>query len=131
MNFNLGNTVREREREMHLIPSKMIRDSFKHDYLVKLEWNLERMKRKKQSQKLLDNGEEAVTLTPKPSSEIHCGPRMVCKQILIALYSIFCCTGKFYFRFSLCFGALDCGFYMWVFDCFCLLLALFEIGIMN
>ena len=109
MNFNLGNTVREREREreMHLIPSKMIRDSFKHDYLVKLEWNLERMKRKKQSQKLLDNGEEAVTLTPKPSSEIHCGPRMVCKQILIALYSIFCCTGKFYFRFSLCFGALD------------------------
>uniref|UniRef100_A0A7N2MDL2 Peptidase S8/S53 domain-containing protein n=1 Tax=Quercus lobata TaxID=97700 RepID=A0A7N2MDL2_QUELO len=64
---------------MHLIPSKMIRDSFKHDYLVKLEWNLERMKRKKQSQKqkLLNNEEEAVTLTPKPSSEICCGPRMI------------------------------------------------------
>ncbi|KAM4104735.1 hypothetical protein ACJW30_06G181300 [Castanea mollissima] len=77
---------------MHLIPSKMIRDTFKQDYLVKLEWNLERMRRKKQSQKLLDNEEEAASLTPRPSSDICCGPRMVCKQILIALYSIFCCT---------------------------------------
>ncbi|XP_054818094.1 uncharacterized protein LOC129317751 [Prosopis cineraria] len=37
---------------MHIWPSSSIRDSFKFTYLNKLEWNLQRMKREKQQQKL-------------------------------------------------------------------------------
>uniref|UniRef100_A0A368UGY5 Uncharacterized protein n=1 Tax=Glycine max TaxID=3847 RepID=A0A368UGY5_SOYBN len=45
---------------MHLWPTKNLRDSFKHSYLKRLEWNYQRMKAEKDQQssteqKLLEN----------------------------------------------------------------------------
>ncbi|PRQ58816.1 hypothetical protein RchiOBHm_Chr1g0363411 [Rosa chinensis] len=75
---------------MHLWPSTMIRDSFKLDYLRRLEWNLQRMNSQKASsssvnQKLLDtqNGASGNEEVPEvPNSKDH-------MQILLSY--CFCC----------------------------------------
>ncbi|KAB2598068.1 hypothetical protein D8674_000988 [Pyrus ussuriensis x Pyrus communis] len=103
---------RKRERDMHLWPSATIRDSFKLDYLRKLDWNLQRMKSAKESQKsvkqnLLDgkdggaakqldsprgqvNGKAADLTNPKAHGRdrIFAG---LCGETLMLLSCCFCC----------------------------------------
>ncbi|XP_048326631.1 uncharacterized protein LOC107421463 [Ziziphus jujuba] len=85
---------------MHLWPSTMLRDSFKHAYLKKLEWNLSRMKSEKKSsssteEKLLDseegevNGEVAGTKSPTPQAPN--GFLLLCNEILLLLSCCYCC----------------------------------------
>ncbi|KAF3433931.1 hypothetical protein FNV43_RR25034 [Rhamnella rubrinervis] len=86
---------------MHLWPSMRIRDSFKLDYLKKLEWNLHRMKSEKNSstssstdQKLLDNGKGVVKeegAGTSPSSKAHNGVLLLSKEILMVLSCCYCC----------------------------------------
>ncbi|KAM1069184.1 hypothetical protein EV1_001049 [Malus domestica] len=105
-------TSAQKERDMHLWPSATIRDSFKLDYLRKLDWNLQRMKSEKESQKsvkqnLLDgqdggaakqldsprgqvNGKAADLTNPKAQGR----DRMVaglCRETLMLLSCCFCC----------------------------------------
>ncbi|KAF7132462.1 hypothetical protein RHSIM_Rhsim09G0151900 [Rhododendron simsii] len=92
---------------MHLWPSMRIRDSFKHAYLEKLEWNIHRMNVKKKQQqnrsqspttsqdKLLDDTDN------KPQgdddgvvSDLNNragGARALCRELLMILSCCYCC----------------------------------------
>lgn len=73
------------KREMHLWPSLRIRESFKFDYLKKLEWNLKRMENESPtSKKKLLNSEEAGS-TERP------GILACCKDLLIVVSCCCCC----------------------------------------
>ncbi|KAL6290731.1 hypothetical protein ACE6H2_008241 [Prunus campanulata] len=93
---------------MHLWPSATIRDSFKLAYLRKLEWNLQRMKREKESsasvnQKLLDSQEGGVQqsnsqecevngkMAEVPNPKAHGVVLGLCREILMLLSCCFCC----------------------------------------
>ncbi|KAH7840994.1 hypothetical protein Vadar_024278 [Vaccinium darrowii] len=97
---------------MHLWPSMRLRDSFKHAYLEKLEWNIDRMNVKKKQQKnrsrsqsqssatnqdkLLDGdanndnqGDEDVVLD---STNHHAStPLRLCRELLMVLSCCYCC----------------------------------------
>ncbi|XP_059666075.1 uncharacterized protein LOC132311936 [Cornus florida] len=85
---------------MHLWPSMRIRNSFKLDYLKKLEWNLHRMKTEKHQspnsinqEKLLDNDQEQdVSVDPKTDSHsVFTGPVLFCRELLMILSCCYCC----------------------------------------
>lgn len=125
---------------MHLWPSLRIRDSFKHAYLKKLEWNLHRMKSEKKSatstrQKLLDNKHGVVTEegvgTSVPSSKARNGFLLILKEILMVLsccYCCFCCGGLFFSLSLLLPPWLPCV--RCIFSCFILLLLLFHVWVL-
>ncbi|KAJ8651142.1 hypothetical protein MRB53_004165 [Persea americana] len=78
---------------MHLWPSLRIRESFKLNYLVKLEWNLQRMKAEKQSQdsrnKLLENQGDSEVIG-KSTSIAH-GISDFCSAFLMIASCCYCC----------------------------------------
>lgn len=84
---------------MHLWPSMRIRDSFKHAYLKKLEWNLHRMNTEKRSQdsrkkQLLENQGD-IKDGGEPTSIFH-GLASICLEFLMiasCCYCCFCCGG--------------------------------------
>ncbi|KAM2647957.1 hypothetical protein TB1_001141 [Malus domestica] len=105
-------TSAQKERDMHLWPSATIRDSFKLDYLRKLDWNLQRMKSEKESQKSVKqnllNGQDggAAKQLDSPRGQVngkaadltnpkaHGRDRMVaglCRETLMLLSCCFCC----------------------------------------
>ncbi|KAH7676925.1 hypothetical protein IHE45_07G048900 [Dioscorea alata] len=72
---------------MHLWPSPRIREAFNHAYLIKLEWNLQRMKQRPLSEsEREDNGNDPL-LSPSPQSK----PMSILRDLSI----IFCCGGCF------------------------------------
>ncbi|KAE8648857.1 hypothetical protein Csa_008264 [Cucumis sativus] len=90
---------------MHLWPSTRIRDSFKHAYIKKLEWNLHRMKIQKHQhqssskQNLLDKEEAsdaADAETSEPSPSVSFGQRVLeffseLFHLLSCCYCCYCC----------------------------------------
>ncbi|KAI8539807.1 hypothetical protein RHMOL_Rhmol09G0211600 [Rhododendron molle] len=102
---------------MHLWPSMRIRDSFKHAYLEKLEWNIHRMNVKKKQQqnrsqspttvqdKLLDDtdnkpqgDDDGVVSDSKNRAG---GALALCRELLMILsccYCCFCCGEQCYKR---------------------------------
>ncbi|PIA37387.1 hypothetical protein AQUCO_03000167v1 [Aquilegia coerulea] len=78
---------------MHLWPSLRIRDSFKTNYLKKLEWNLHRMKSEKDSQNnqnLLSNSESAKREAENSDSKTS-GVLIIVKELLMLLSCCYCC----------------------------------------
>ncbi|KAG5533214.1 hypothetical protein RHGRI_027427 [Rhododendron griersonianum] len=92
---------------MHLWPSMRIRDSFKHAYLEKLEWNIHRMNVKKKQQqnrsqspttsrdRLLDDtdrkqqgDDDGVVLDSKNRAG---GALALCRELLMILSCCYCC----------------------------------------
>ncbi|XP_022139281.1 uncharacterized protein LOC111010237 [Momordica charantia] len=87
---------------MHLWPSTRIRDSFKHAYIKKLEWNLHRMKIQKQQQQqssskqnLLDKEQasDADGETAENTNLVSFGGRVLdfCSEALLLLSCCYCC----------------------------------------
>ncbi|KAJ4971639.1 hypothetical protein NE237_004738 [Protea cynaroides] len=80
---------------MHLWPSLRIRDSFKLDYLKKLEWNLHRMKSEKDSstnQKLLHNEKDDDDGKAESESPPQiCWVLGLCKELSMILSCCYCC----------------------------------------
>lgn len=82
---------------MHLWPSLRIRESFKFDYLKKLEWNLKRMENesptnKKKLLKTEEGGSNDVSAPIEQHGTLAC-----CRDLLIILsccYCCFCCGGN-------------------------------------
>lgn len=95
---------------MHLWPSKMLRDSFKDEYLRRVERNLRMMKREKKKkqqqestsneQALLDREEQET-----PSSKSVCGFLRVfghSVMVIACTYCCFCCAGEVSIFLLLC-----------------------------
>eukprot|EP00261_Vitis_vinifera_P038947 XP_019080190.1 PREDICTED: uncharacterized protein LOC100854745 isoform X1 [Vitis vinifera] len=76
---------------MHLWPSLRIRESFKFDYLKKLEWNLKRMENESPTnKKKLLNTEEGGSNDVSAPIEQH-GTLACCRDLLIILSCCYCC----------------------------------------
>ncbi|CAM8898157.1 unnamed protein product [Rhodiola kirilowii] len=87
---------------MHLWPTARIRDSFKLDYLKKLEWNIQRMNSDKKYQSRSDNQQSLLDNEADDSSSGQDGNGSkvvaVCREVLLVLsccYCCFCCGGNF------------------------------------
>ncbi|KAJ0979649.1 hypothetical protein J5N97_015123 [Dioscorea zingiberensis] len=72
---------------MHLWPSPRIREAFNHGYLIKLEWNLERMKRRPLSESEREEQGNDPLLPAYPQAK----PMSILRDLSI----IFCCAGCF------------------------------------
>lgn len=103
-----------REGKMHLWPTERIRDSFKHAYIKKLEFNFHRMKIQKHQQQqssskqnLLDKEQASAAdgKTAENSNPVCFGRRVLdfCSEALLLLsccYCCYCCGGDSSFPFS-------------------------------
>ncbi|KAI3459006.1 hypothetical protein Pfo_015669, partial [Paulownia fortunei] len=82
---------------MHLWPSMRLRDSFKNNYLKKLEWNLHRMNIEKQQQQRnqSSNNQQKLLETDKSDSENSgcVGIGVICREVLMILSCCYCCFG--------------------------------------
>ncbi|KAG4952305.1 hypothetical protein JHK85_046172 [Glycine max] len=89
---------------MHLWPTKNLRDSFKHSYLKRLEWNYQRMKAEKDQQssteqKLLENENQDQSNNGDAPNLLNCEAGSVSslfQELLLVLsccYCCFCCGG--------------------------------------
>ncbi|PIN09705.1 hypothetical protein CDL12_17716 [Handroanthus impetiginosus] len=80
---------------MHLWPSMRLRDSFKKNYLKKLEWNLHRMNIEKQQQKRNQSGDNQQKLLETDKSDAEssgCGGiGVICRVVLMILSCCYCC----------------------------------------
>ncbi|KAK7315507.1 hypothetical protein VNO77_34057 [Canavalia gladiata] len=84
----------EIETDMHLWPTKNLRDSFKLSYLVKLEWNYRRMERDQQSsneQNLLVKEIQANVDSPKLTKHQVSSFFQELLLLLSCCYCCFCC----------------------------------------
>ncbi|GFQ08082.1 hypothetical protein PHJA_002952200 [Phtheirospermum japonicum] len=78
---------------MHLWPSMRLRDSFKINYLKKMEWNLHKMNIEKQQQQNLLENDKSDDL----GNSGRLGIGLICREVLMVLsccYCCFCCGGN-------------------------------------
>ncbi|KAM7504433.1 hypothetical protein LguiB_003337 [Lonicera macranthoides] len=76
---------------MHLWPSMRLRESFKHNYLKKLEWNLSKMNSEKDQSnnnqtKLLDDNDGSSSNSSKCENAL-----LLCRELLMILSCCYCC----------------------------------------
>ncbi|KAL0322396.1 UNVERIFIED_CONTAM: hypothetical protein Scaly_2536000 [Sesamum calycinum] len=81
---------------MHLWPSMRLRDSFKNNYLKKLEWNLHRMNIEKQQQQQGDqssgNQQKLLENDQTDSKNSGCGGfGVICREVFMVLSCCYCC----------------------------------------
>ncbi|XP_057799118.1 uncharacterized protein LOC131014949 [Salvia miltiorrhiza] len=80
---------------MHLWPSMRLRDSFKENYLKKLDWNLHRMniETRQQQRNQSDFAQQKLLETDKRDSEASgCGGiAVILREILMILSCCYCC----------------------------------------
>uniref|UniRef100_A0A7N1A015 Uncharacterized protein n=1 Tax=Kalanchoe fedtschenkoi TaxID=63787 RepID=A0A7N1A015_KALFE len=80
---------------MHLWPTVRIRNSFKLDYLKKLEWNLHRMNSENKSPSHVNNQQTLLDDQPHSSSSENDGnvskALAVCREVLLLLSCCYCC----------------------------------------
>ncbi|KAK4754565.1 hypothetical protein SAY87_002669 [Trapa incisa] len=86
---------------MRIWPSKMLRDSFKDEYLRQVEWNLRRMKSEKQKMKesssnehkLLENGGGVGGEVASCSNSVCEFIRQLGRSVIVisCTYCCFCC----------------------------------------
>ncbi|KAL0317472.1 UNVERIFIED_CONTAM: hypothetical protein Sangu_2161500 [Sesamum angustifolium] len=81
---------------MHLWPSMRLRDSFKNNYLKKLEWNLHRMNIEKQQQQQRDqssdNQQKLLENDQTDSKNSGCGGfGVICREVFMVLSCCYCC----------------------------------------
>ncbi|KAG8380462.1 hypothetical protein BUALT_Bualt06G0017900 [Buddleja alternifolia] len=80
---------------MHLWPSMRLRDSFKNNYLKKLDWNLSRMNIDEQQQKKNQSNshnQQKLLDSDKNDSENSCrGIGVICREVFMILSCCYCC----------------------------------------
>ncbi|KAK6136214.1 hypothetical protein DH2020_030046 [Rehmannia glutinosa] len=80
---------------MHLWPSMRLRDSFKDNYLKKLEWNLQRMniEKKQQQRNQSSDNQQKLLETDKCDSENsgRVGIGLICREVFMILSCCYCC----------------------------------------
>ncbi|KAL7109815.1 hypothetical protein ACP275_06G199200 [Erythranthe tilingii] len=78
---------------MHLWPSMRLRDSFKNNYLKKLEWNLSRMNDENQQANRYDGNQQKLLETDENGSEKSAfgGIGLICREVLMILSCCYCC----------------------------------------
>lgn len=96
----IGNSSFGGIKAMHLWPSMRLRDSFKIEYLKKLEWNLHRMNAEKKQQQ--QQGTESSSNDGNQQKLLNDSKKdgkflTVCRELFLILsccYCCFCCGGN-------------------------------------